>query len=148
MTEELLTVQEVSKRLKVNPQTVRNWITRKELIETRVGERRVRVAESELARFLKLQVQTSQAAVARPQARIRRRATVHDVDAVSEIIDLMLSTASTLPVGSLLARELAESAGRLQLTLRVPGGSDSGRLRGSDGSPSTASGQINSDSPD
>ncbi len=40
--EELLTVEEVAEYLKVNPQTVRNWIDRAHLRAVRIGARRVR----------------------------------------------------------------------------------------------------------
>ena len=41
--DEYLTVAEIAARLKVNPQTVRNWIARRELRAARVGARRVRI---------------------------------------------------------------------------------------------------------
>jgi excisionase family DNA binding protein len=50
--DELLTVSEVAEMLKVNQQTVRNWIDRGELSAVRVGSRRVRVKESDLYAFL------------------------------------------------------------------------------------------------
>jgi excisionase family DNA binding protein len=50
--EELLTVSDVAERLKVNPQTVRNWIDRGELAGIRVGPRRVRVRSCDLQTFL------------------------------------------------------------------------------------------------
>lgn len=46
-----LTVAEVAERLRVNPQTVRNWIDRGRLPATRVG-RRVRVRQADLGRFI------------------------------------------------------------------------------------------------
>jgi excisionase family DNA binding protein len=49
MEDTFLTVAEL---LKLNAQTVRNWIDRGELAAVRVGARRVRVRESELDRFL------------------------------------------------------------------------------------------------
>ncbi len=52
MPEELLTVEEVAKWLKVNPQTVRNWIDRGDLRALRIGTRRVRVRQSDLDRFI------------------------------------------------------------------------------------------------
>jgi excisionase family DNA binding protein len=45
-------VSEIAARLKVNPQTVRNWITRNELRAVRVGARRVRILRADLDRFL------------------------------------------------------------------------------------------------
>ncbi len=50
--DELLTVLEVAERLKVNQQTVRNWLDRGDMRETRVGPRRIRVRESDLEAFL------------------------------------------------------------------------------------------------
>ena len=52
LREELLTVEEVAKWLKVNPQTVRNWVDRGALGALHVGPRRVRIRQSELERFL------------------------------------------------------------------------------------------------
>jgi excisionase family DNA binding protein len=48
MADEFLTVAEIAELLKVNPQTVRNWIDRGELPAVRVGARRVRVRRSDL----------------------------------------------------------------------------------------------------
>jgi excisionase family DNA binding protein len=42
MNEEFLTVAEVAERLKMNQQTIRNWIDRGELPAIRLGPRRVR----------------------------------------------------------------------------------------------------------
>jgi excisionase family DNA binding protein len=50
--DELLTVAEIAERLKVNQQTVRNWIDRGQLAGIRVGSRRVRVPEADLERFI------------------------------------------------------------------------------------------------
>ena len=50
--DDYLTVSEIAARLKVNPQTVRNWITRNELRAVRVGARRVRILRADLDRFL------------------------------------------------------------------------------------------------
>jgi excisionase family DNA binding protein len=52
MPERLLTVDEIAELLRLNPQTVRNMIDRRELGAVRLGQRRVRVRESELERFL------------------------------------------------------------------------------------------------
>lgn len=46
-----LTVAEIAERLRVNPQTVRNWIDRGQLRALRVG-RRVRIRQSDFERFL------------------------------------------------------------------------------------------------
>lgn len=50
---ELLTVAEVAEYLKVNPQTVRNWVDRREIAAVRVGSRRVRIRRADLDEFLK-----------------------------------------------------------------------------------------------
>jgi excisionase family DNA binding protein len=50
--DDYLTVAEIAARLKVNPQTVYNWISREELRAVRVGARRVRIFRSDLDRFL------------------------------------------------------------------------------------------------
>jgi excisionase family DNA binding protein len=52
MDETFLTVTEIADLLKVNQQTVRNWIDRGALRVVRVGQRRVRIRESDLHRFL------------------------------------------------------------------------------------------------
>lgn len=50
--DDLLTVYDVAEQLKVNQQTVRNWIDRGELAAIRVGARRVRVRRGALEDFL------------------------------------------------------------------------------------------------
>jgi len=50
-TDEFLTVAEVAKLLKLNPQTVRNWIDQGTLAAVRVG-RRVRVTRADLERVI------------------------------------------------------------------------------------------------
>jgi excisionase family DNA binding protein len=52
MDETFLTVAEIAEQLRLNQQTVRNWIDRGELFAIRVGPRRVRVRASELERFI------------------------------------------------------------------------------------------------
>jgi excisionase family DNA binding protein len=52
VNEEFLTVSEIAETLKLNPQTVRNWIDRDELPALRVGSRRVRVRKSDFEAFL------------------------------------------------------------------------------------------------
>jgi excisionase family DNA binding protein len=52
MADELLTVNEVAERLKVNQQTVRNWIDRGELAAIRVGARRVRIRREDFEAYL------------------------------------------------------------------------------------------------
>lgn len=50
--DEFLTVQEIAGRLQLNQQTIRNMIDRGELGHVRVGQRRVRVRQSQLDAFL------------------------------------------------------------------------------------------------
>ena len=45
-------MMEIAEILKVNPMTVRNWISRKELPALRVGSRRVRVRRTDFDAFL------------------------------------------------------------------------------------------------
>jgi excisionase family DNA binding protein len=52
MDDTFLTVAEVADRLKLNQQTVRNWIDRGELAAVRLGQRRIRVRESDLTTFI------------------------------------------------------------------------------------------------
>jgi excisionase family DNA binding protein len=46
--DELITVAEIAAMLKLNPQTIRNWMDAGALPHLRVGERRVRVWRSDL----------------------------------------------------------------------------------------------------
>jgi excisionase family DNA binding protein len=50
--DEFLTVREIAEHLKVNQQSVRNWIDGGELAAVWVGARRVRVRQSDLDAFL------------------------------------------------------------------------------------------------
>jgi excisionase family DNA binding protein len=52
MPDKSLTVDEIAGTLKLNAQTVRNWIDRGELPAVRVGKRRVRVRQSDLDAFI------------------------------------------------------------------------------------------------
>ncbi len=52
MDDVFMTVGEVAQLLKLNPQTVRNWIDRGELPAVRVGARRVRIRQSDFYAFL------------------------------------------------------------------------------------------------
>ena len=53
MQDTSLTVQEIAALLKVNTQTVYNWIDSGTLRGIRIGSRRVRVRETELERFIR-----------------------------------------------------------------------------------------------
>lgn len=50
--DELLTVQEVADQLRLNQQTVRNWLTDGKLASVRVGSRRVRIRRAGLDALL------------------------------------------------------------------------------------------------
>jgi excisionase family DNA binding protein len=52
MPDEYLTVAEVAELLKLNPQTIYNWIDAGKLPATRAGNRRVRIARADLDAFL------------------------------------------------------------------------------------------------
>jgi excisionase family DNA binding protein len=52
MEHNFLTVAEIADDLKVNQQTVRNWIDRGELPAVRIGARRIRVTEEAFERFI------------------------------------------------------------------------------------------------
>jgi excisionase family DNA binding protein len=64
--DELLTVKEVAELLKLNQQTIRNMIDRGEMGHVRVGQRRVRVRQSQLDAFLAAGESSSQPAEADP----------------------------------------------------------------------------------
>ena len=120
MNEELLTVAEIAERLKVNQQTVRNWIDRGELQKTKIG-RRVRVRATALEAYLRGEGTAPLPPLSpAPEAPERRRATAHDIKVIERVIETMLVTSADLPLGSALQRELAESAGRLQAAVRRP----------------------------
>ena len=50
--DEVLTVKDVADLLKLNQQTVRNWIDQGSLPAVRVGRRRVRIKRSDLDQFI------------------------------------------------------------------------------------------------
>jgi excisionase family DNA binding protein len=52
MPDSFLTVAEVAELLKLNPQTVRNWIDRGERPAVRLGQRRLRIRRSDLDRLI------------------------------------------------------------------------------------------------
>jgi excisionase family DNA binding protein len=52
VSDAFLTVFDVAELLQLNPQTVRNWIDQGSLAAIRVGQRRVRIRQSDLDRFL------------------------------------------------------------------------------------------------
>jgi len=68
--DEFLTVQEVSEYLKVNPQTVYNWLDRGELPSVRVGKRRRRIRRSDLNAFIEAGSTPAVASTSEPAAEI------------------------------------------------------------------------------
>jgi excisionase family DNA binding protein len=50
---EFLTVNEIAERLRLNPQTIRNWIDAGNLPAYRVGGRRVRVSREDFDAFVR-----------------------------------------------------------------------------------------------
>ena len=66
MPDELLTVKEVAELLKLNQQTIRNMIDRGEIGHVRVGQRRVRIRQSQLDAFLAVGESRAQLAEANP----------------------------------------------------------------------------------
>jgi excisionase family DNA binding protein len=70
--DEFITVADVAGLLKVNQQTVRNWIDRGELPAFRVGRRRVRVRRNDLNAFIKRSSSTSREL---PEPETERQAT-------------------------------------------------------------------------
>lgn len=52
MDDELLTVAEVAATLRLNPQTIRNWIDAGKLPHVRLGTRRVRIWRSDYQAFI------------------------------------------------------------------------------------------------
>jgi excisionase family DNA binding protein len=52
MDDELMTVAEIAAILKLNPQTIRNWIDAGTLPHLRLGQRRVRVYRSDFDRLI------------------------------------------------------------------------------------------------
>jgi excisionase family DNA binding protein len=83
-----LTVAEVAETLKLNQQTVRNWIDRGELPAARLGQRRIRVRESDLQAFIDAGSRTAEPQPIAPDTAVnqapawkRFRETLSDADA-------------------------------------------------------------------
>jgi excisionase family DNA binding protein len=102
--DEFLTVAEIATRLKLNPQTVRNWIDRGDMASVRLGSRRVRVLSSELDRF----INESSSAQAPDQDAAR-----------AEFTQALNTVQATTPDGDLGAalRRLAKASNRLARAL-------------------------------
>jgi excisionase family DNA binding protein len=114
--DELLTVDEVAAILKVNPQSVRNWLDRGDLSGVRVGKRRIRIRQSDLDRFLGGD-ETETEAAPTEDATIRDR---------SELALALAEARTQLEAGTDKAlaaalRSLAAAATRLAVSLDRPG---------------------------
>ena len=104
MPDDFLTVAEVADRLRLNQQTVRNTIDRGELKAVRVGPRRVRVREADLAAFIEAGL--AQMGPSEDQARANFAAAQAAVDA-----------ATTNPELATALRRLATAATKLASAL-------------------------------
>jgi excisionase family DNA binding protein len=60
MPDEFLTVMEIAEQFKLNPQTIRNWISQGDLPAVRVGARRVRVRRADFDKFLEFSEQSQE----------------------------------------------------------------------------------------
>ncbi len=105
MPEDLLTVEDVAKYLRVNKQTVRNWIDRGELGAIHVGSRRVRIRQSELDRFIAAGETQPRAEDTKPSA------PTEPADLTGAMAEIMRATDTTEMVAAL--RALAAAAERL-----------------------------------
>ena len=103
--DEFLTVKQVAEQLQVNPQTVRNWIDRGELLAVRAGQRRVRIRSRDLDAFL-------------------GAAPMGESEAREAFADALARTQTTGDDAELAAalRELSRSAETLARALDRPGG--------------------------
>ena len=91
---DLLTVSEIATTLKVNPQTVRNWIDRGELPALRVGGRRVRVHRSALEGFIGLDPESRKQEGSREDVAVRL--TEQELDEAAEVLDQIAEGLSKL----------------------------------------------------
>jgi excisionase family DNA binding protein len=109
MPDEFLTVQEVAELLRVNQQTVRNWIERGQLRALRVGTRRVRVRRSDLDAFIAAgstarrpqraaagQREYASAALAERRARLEPAEGEDDPSRLAELLAAIAESAQTL----------------------------------------------------
>ena len=104
MPDELLTVKEVAELLKLNQQTIRNMIDRGELGAVRVGQRRVRVRQSQLDAFLAAGESSPQPGEANPWQAVNEAASAvaaavraQDRDALDQAISRLADAAREIP---------------------------------------------------
>ena len=84
---DLLTVEEVAELLRVNPQTVRNWIDSGQLPSLRVGARRVRVQRGALESFVGVKPDAPNAGGPPASAALAGTPAPLDSDAVADALD-------------------------------------------------------------
>ena len=104
MPDELLTVKEVAELLKLNQQTIRNMIDRGEMGHVRVGQRRVRVRQSQLDAFLAAGESSAQLAEANPWQAVGEASSAvvaavkaQDRDALDRAISMLADAAQDVP---------------------------------------------------
>ena len=109
MPDELLTVKEVADLLKLNQQTIRNMIERGELGHVRVGQRRVRVRQSQLDAFLAAGESSPQSAEANPWQAVSEAAStvaaaarMQDRDALDQAISRLADAAGEITSGPIV----------------------------------------------
>ena len=107
MPDELLTVKEVAELLKLNQQTIRNMIDRGELAHVRVGQRRVRIRQSQLDAFLAAGESSPQHAEANPWRAVSEAASevatavqAQDRDALDRAISRLADAAQEIQSGA------------------------------------------------
>ena len=104
MPDEFLTVQEIAELLRLNQQTIRNMIDRGELGHVRVGQRRVRVRQSQLDAFLAAGESSPQPAEADPWQAVSEAANTvvavvraKDREALDRAISRLAAAAQEIP---------------------------------------------------
>ena len=104
MPDELLTVKAFAELLKLNQQTIRNMIDRGEMGHVRVGQRRVRVRQSQLDAFLAAGESTAQLAEADPWQAVSEASSAvvaavktQDRDALDRAISTLADAARDIP---------------------------------------------------
>lgn len=122
--DEFLTVAEIAETLKVNPQTVGNWIDRGELSAVRVGTRRVRVRQSEFDRFISAGGET-ETTTDEPTAEASAIVDLEHDQFVGVLAEILTRAANSDPEDMAAAlRELAAAAQTLADALDQPADSE------------------------
>ena len=161
MPDELLTVAEVADLLKLNQQTIRNIIDRGELGHVRVGQRRVRVRQSQLDAFLAAGESGPQPAEPDPWHAVNEAATsvaaavrAQDRDALDRAISTLTDAATEIPPQAEVAARLTprgpplnRARVRADMKLRQAGSDPSARGRYRRGGRTTALTAARTDRP-